>query len=122
MLALFLDSWFLFPQFMAKVETAKEDRITMELPTKWDDAPRGAILSALLGKVSLSKAWPVVAACATDSMVPVLDARKLGPRQPQQDVSGSRCRDRLGAGLACVLIPSLIPSSASTYKLPQHLL
>lgn len=72
MLALFLASWFLFPQFMAKVETAKEDRITMELPTKWDEAPRGVILSALLGKVSLSNAWLAVAACTTDSMVLVL--------------------------------------------------
>lgn len=58
---------------MAKVETAKEDRMTIELPTKCDDAPRGAILSALLGKVSLSKGWLAVAACATDSMVLVLE-------------------------------------------------
>lgn len=58
---------------MAKVETAKEDRMTMELPTKCEDAPRGVILSALLVKVSLSKAWLAVAACATDSMVLVLE-------------------------------------------------
>lgn len=72
MLALFLDSWFLFPQFMAKVETAKEERMTIELPTKCDDAPRGVILSALLGKVSLSKGWLAAAACTIDSMVVVL--------------------------------------------------
>ena len=70
MLGLFLDSWILFPQFMAKVETANEDRITMELPTKWDDAPLGVALRALLEKASLSKAAAVVfIAGATDSMV-----------------------------------------------------
>lgn len=77
MLALFLGSWFLFPQFIAKVETAKEDRMTIELPTKCDDAPRGVILSALLVKVSLSKAWLAVAACATDSMVLLLEGSLL---------------------------------------------
>lgn len=106
---------------MAKVETAKEDRMTIELPTKCDDAPRGEILSALLGKVSLSKGWLAVAAGATDSMVLVLKG-KLGLLQPRQEVSGSRYGDRLEAGLGCGLIPLLIPSSTSIYNLPQHLL
>lgn len=108
---------------MAKVETAKEDKMTIELPTKCDDAPRGEILNALLGKVSLSKGWLAVAAGATDSMVLVLVLKgKLGLLQPRQEVSGSRCGDRLEAGLGCGLIPLLIPSSTSIYKLPQHLL
>lgn len=75
MLGLFFDSWNLFPQFMAKVETANEDRITIELPTKWDDAPLGVILRALLRKVSLSKAGVAVTVWATDSMVMLLGCK-----------------------------------------------
>ena len=69
MLGLFFESWFLFPQFIAKVETANEDRITMELPTKWDETPLGFTLKALLWKISPSKAAEVVAVWATGSMV-----------------------------------------------------
>lgn len=34
LLGLFLDSWILFPQFIAKLETANEERMMIELPTK----------------------------------------------------------------------------------------
>lgn len=74
MLGLFVfDSWICFPQFIAKVKTANEDRITIELPTKWDAAPLGVTFRALLGKVSLSKAAVLVAVWAAGSMITLLE-------------------------------------------------
>lgn len=67
-MGLCLDSWIFFPQFIANVETANEDRIIMELPTKWEDAPLKVVLTAFLGKVSLSKAAAAVTVWTTGSM------------------------------------------------------
>lgn len=107
MSGLFLDSWIFFPQFIAKVETAKDDRITMEVPTKWDEAPRGVALRALLGKLSLSRAAVELTVWATDSI----------------DAAGMEVNRRSG-GLwirsdLFRLTPFLSLSWTSLYKLPQ---
>lgn len=77
-------SWIFFPQFIASVETANEDRMMMELPTKWDDAPLGVALRALRDTASLSKAavadvfWSTVSTFMMLGGTPVLVSASAG--------------------------------------------
>ncbi|CAL8332841.1 unnamed protein product [Merluccius merluccius] len=80
---------------MASVDTAKDERMMMELPTKWEEAPRRFTLGGLLGKGSLSDGAPL-----TVSMVTVCPGRFQCRGQIQPNGPIFHCVNRIGNGLA----------------------